>query len=761
MAGLAAAWMLLPFLAVHDGAAAPATITATPVVENIRTYRWGPPHRPHNLREITADFPYRPITESNYDDNWPHDRRPYEYLQDQNYGGYPIADDPYEVYKLENDWIEVWVIPSVGGRIHKFINKVTGSNEFYENPAGFKPAPWGLLKQSPTSGNPWWLGAGGTEFGWPVDEHGFTFYKPFTVAAVLDHPAGEPYVELHQYYEEDLAPGGSPQPRFRADIRIRVYDDSAAFEVRIDCTNQSGVTQPLHFWSNTQASPGPGNINWTPGSQANLDLKFVFPGDVDYMYDHNGWNNFVGGNPGGGFGWKVVGWPVHTNPSAPSPQSRDLSMYRVYADTGTGLIGLFVPDDFSATFQGIYNLAADEGFVKIVPEEIAPGIKTGLKLFHWGSQSDEPWIYGAYTDQSDGTISSYVELMSAPNRIFHNPANLSGERALYDPPEVDVPAGGTLSWTDTYYAPWGIGSFVHAAADVALNIEAPSSGTMGAAVPLTLGVYPVRNLLGGRLEVRIGGGFVYRSDPLHIGPGGAYAPFYDAVEPIVCADVATGLTEITMTYVFPGGRRESVSLPITILEAGDCDLDETIAFDSGDPDWSSMHQAGWGGAWALDYPAAGGVSGGYMRASRSVAGSNAAVELFAVEPGTSVNVAAWMRCPEHAENYWAEFAYKLGTDPAALTAANYDSSARSWTLVQKFGSAGGLPNGNGNVWTEYSANGIDVGSSTWIAVGVKLGSNPEGGPEVGWDEIRVRGDCPDGGPAPPCLDEMRSSMEVY
>ena len=761
IAAAAAAGLLLTLLAAPECAAAPAAITTTPVVENIRTYRYGPPHRPTNLQKISIVF-WDP-NPSDGDDGWPYDRGPYEYLQDQNYNGYPVADDPYDVYKLDNDWIEVWVVPALGGRIQKFVNKVTGNNEFYDNPAGFKPAPWGLLKQAPTSGNPWWIGGGGTEFGWPVDEHGFTFYKPFTVAAVLDHPGGASYVELHQYYEEDLEnpPGGDPEPRFRADIRIRVYDDSAAYEVRIDCTNQSGVTQPLHFWSNSQASPGPGNINWQPGSQANLDLKFVFPPNVSYMYDHNGWNNFVGGNPGGGFGWKVVDWPVHTNPSAPSPQSRDLSLYRVYADTGTGLIGLFVPDDFSATFQGVYNLEADEGFVKVVPGEIVPGIRTGLKLFHWGSQSDEPSIYLAYSDTSDGTISSYVELMSAPNRIFHNPANLNGERAVYNPPEVDVPAGQTLSWTDTYYAPWGIGSFVHAAAEVALNLEAPSSATLGAGIPLTLGVYPVKNIVGGRVEVRIGGGFVYNSGPMNIGPGGSYTPFYDAVEPIVCADVPAGPTEITMTYVFPGGRRESVTLPITIAEAGACDLDETIGFNGGDPGWDSMHQASWGGGWSLVYPTIGGVSGGYMRTSRSVAGSNGAVEFFPVTPGTTVNVSGWIRCPEHAENYWAEFAYKLATDLSELSAANFDSDGGSWTLVQKFGADGALPNGNGDAWTEYSTAGIDVGANTWIAIGVKLGSSPNSGPEVGWDELRAWGDCPNGGAVPPCLDARRSSMEVY
>ena len=435
-------------------------------------------------------------------------------------------------------------------------------------------------------------------------------------------------------------------------------------------------------------------------------------------------------------------------------------MYRVYGETGTGLIGLFVPDDFSATFQGVYNLEADEGFVKVVPGEIVPGVKTGLKLFHWGSQSDEPSIYLAYSDTSDGTISSYVELMSAPNRIFHNPANLNGERAVYNPPEVDVAAGQTLSWTDTYYAPWGIGSFVHAAADVALNLEAPASATLGAGIPLTLGAYPVKNVEGGRVEVRIGGGFVYNSGPMNMGPGGSYAPFYDAVEPIVCADVPTGATEIMMTCVFPGGRRESVSLPIVITEAGACDLDETISFDGGDPGWDSTHQAFWGGGWNLVYPTIGGVSGGYMRTSRSVAGSNTAVEFFPVTPETTVNVSGWIRCPGMPRTTGR-------SSPTSSPRIRRRRAPRTSTPTGPVGrwsrssGDGVLPNGNGDAWTEYSAAGIDTGANTWIAVGVKLGSSPNSGPEVGWDELRAWGDCPNGGTIPPCLDASRSSMEVY
>lgn len=704
------------------------------------------------MQQITATFT-----------QYPTQRWPYHYLVDQNYSGYPVADDPYDVYKLENDWIELWVIPSVGGRIQKLVNKVTGSNEMYENPAGFKPAPYGYLRQAQGVGSPWWIGGGGTEFSFPVDEHGFTFYKAFTVAAVSDHPGGAGYVELHQYYEEDMEnpPGGAAEPRFRVDIRIRVYDQSAAYEVLIDCENQSGATEPLHFWSNTQASPGPGNINWKAGSQANLNLKFVLPPDVSYLYDHNGWNNFVGGNPNGGDGWKVVDWPVHTNPSAPSPQTRDLSLYQHYAQDNTGLIGLFVPDDFGATFSGIYNLDADEGLAKVFPEEIVPGLKTGVKLFHWGSQSDEPWIYEGYTDTSDGTISSYVELFSGPNRIFHDPSNLAGERAIYNPPEINVAASQVISWTDTYYSPWGIGGFVYAAEEVALNLEAPAAATRGSTIPLTVGVYPVRRVTGGRVEIHIGDGYVYNSGPLDLGPGGAAVPHYDAIAPVVCAEVPVGPTQITLTYVFPDSRRQSVSLPITIAQEAPCDLDETITFDSGDPGWDDAHDAAWGQPWNLDYPASGGASGGYMRTSRSAAGSSTAVEHFSVAAGTTVNVSGWIRCPESAGNYWVELAYKLGTDPADMTAENMDSQGSTWTLVQKFAGAGGFPNGNGNAWTGYSAQGIGVGANTWLAVGVKHGSSPDAAPDVGWDEIHVWGDCPPDGDVPPCIAPYRSTMETY
>lgn len=151
------------------------------------------------------------------------------------------------------------------------------------------------------------------------------------------------------------------------------------------------------------------------------------------------------------------------------------------------------------------------------------------------------------------------------------------------------------------------------------------------------------------------------------------------------------------------------------------------------PAWTSTYDAGWGsaGAWAI---ASGGQAGTFLQGSRSTQGSSARVSVYTVPANTNITVAAYLRCPSHAGEYWMEFGYRLG----ANTAQNFDDNVSAWTLVKKFDNTGSNENGNGNTWTLYSAQ-LNTGSNTQISIGYKLGSFLGAAPTTGWDSLRVYG----------------------
>jgi len=55
--------------------------------------------------------------------------------------------------------------------------------------------------------------------------------------------------------------------------------------------------------------------------------------------------------------------------------------------------------------------------------------------------------------------------------------------------------------------------------------------------------------------------------------------------------------------------------------------------------------------------------------------------------------------------------------------------------VKEFTDTG--PNGNGDVWTQYSI-AFNSGANTQISVGFKLGASAGTGPVVKWDTLKIQ-----------------------
>lgn len=460
-------------------------------------------------------------------------------------GSPPRVNRDWEAVTLENDYIRVVVLPELGGRIYKFINKTTGNNQFYDNPEGIKRNPWGRMG--------WWMATGGIEFMGPWDEHGGAFYTRYN-----NHPSPSPG---KMYLMEDLPDGVkltmvfSEQgtfslTRWKTVIETFVPDDRAWFALTTTVTNESASTQPLMFWANAMISPGSGNMRHVVGSQHNLNQQIVFDQNVSQLFNHN--DN--AGELFWGNAWDTVQWPVHTGRwHGGNMRAIDISLVKNWYDFGLQYAGLFTKAGEQSTYFGQYSLQDNEGILKVFPAQIAPGITTGVKYWHWGSYSGA--ASGAFADGQ----TTYAELMTGPVRVFQEPTQCTlnphptGEQYY-----INRPAGSTLSWTDYYLTPRGIGTMVKGTRDVVLNLQVPATGEVGNPFPLKLGVYTTMPTNNARVTVDINGAVIYEETALDVGPATSPAPYYRETSPNAVGSAGPAVVTLTFRY---GDQSLSVSRP--------------------------------------------------------------------------------------------------------------------------------------------------------------------------------------------------------
>lgn len=190
--------------------------------------------------------------------------------------------------------------------------------------------------------------------------------------------------------------------------------------------------------------------------------------------------------------------------------------------------------------------------------------------------------------------------------------------------------------------------------------------------------------------------------------------------------LAVGTYNGTITISDPAASNNPQTIAVT-LTVNSALITVSEDFNSM-PAWSSSFDASWGGAaaWSI---VSGGQAGTALQAVRSNSGSSAKVRVYSISANSNYTISVWIKCPS-STSYWAECAYKLGSN----TAQDFDQNGGTWTMVKKFSDTG--TNGNGNVWTQYTLS-FNSGSSTQISVGFKLGSSPGNGPTVLWDTLRI------------------------
>jgi len=300
----------------------------------------------HNatVRELEKDFTTYPYSEPNPVANPTYI---YPYYRFDGFTNTPIQQK-WKVVELENDYIKLWVLPQLGGKIWTAIDKKDNRPFIYQNDA--------IKFRDIALRGPWT--SGGIEANFGIIGH-----TPGTAAPVdyivreNDDGSVSCLISLLDLITQT-----------RWNLEIRLPKDKAYFTTHAFWHNKTDADQPYYSWMNLAV-------------KAADDLKFIEPG-TNHLF-HDG---------------KSYSWPYDAE------HHRDLSYYK-QSDFG-GSQSYHITGVYSK-YWGAYYQNGDYGMIHYANRED----KVGKKIFLWGlSRSGAIWDKllndnaGQYTELQSGRL---------------------------------------------------------------------------------------------------------------------------------------------------------------------------------------------------------------------------------------------------------------------------------------------------------------------------------------------------------------------
>lgn len=268
------------------------------------------------------------------------------------------ADVDYEVYTLENEYVKTQVVPALGGKILRGLDKVGNYDFIYYNEV-VKPALVGIA-------GPWI--SGGIEFNWP-QHHRPTTYMPLE-AVLEENPDGGKTVWTGEV---------EPMNHMKGMAGITVDAGRSYIKAKVRVYNRTAQPQLFMWWANL-AVP------------VNDDYKTVFPPDCEWVNDHDR--------------RAVLEWPIakgvyKTARPYNFGDGTDLSCYSAVKVPSSYLISQGQSDmDYIAG----YDTGIRKGIATVANHHISPG----KKMWHWGIGDFGDMWCSNLTDENG----PYIELMT-------------------------------------------------------------------------------------------------------------------------------------------------------------------------------------------------------------------------------------------------------------------------------------------------------------------------------------------------------------
>lgn len=371
------------------------------------------------------------------------------------------TEKEWKTVHLENDFIELMILPEIGGRIHIGRDKINGYDFFYRQNV-IKPALVGLA-------GPWI--SGGVEFNWP-QHHRPATYMPVDVE-VEEHSDGSKTVWLSDH---------DPMCRMKGMHGVCLHPDKALVELKVRVYNRTPFVQTFLWWANVAAKVHEG-------------YQSFFPPDVTHVADHA--RRAISTYPlcdRTYYGVDYAGRAQHGVPRSEVPAAfvpahcskeersdeippyppNDLSWYaNIPVPTSYMCLGS------EKDFFGGYDHMAKAGLVHVANHHISPG----KKQWTWGNQE---FGYAWDRNLTDGD-GPYIELMAGvftdnqPDFSFLNP-------------------GETRTWSQFWYPIRMIGPVVEATSKAALSFRIEKQiATIGICVTEVFHHSTLQLLLSGRV----------------------------------------------------------------------------------------------------------------------------------------------------------------------------------------------------------------------------------------------------------------------
>ena len=260
-------------------------------------------------------------------------------------------DQTYKAVYLDNEYLELCILPELGGRIFSAMDK-TDQYEFFYRQHVIKPLLIGMTGA--------WI-AGGVEWNIP-DHHRATSLLPVDYTLVKN-PDGSRTAWVG---ETELSRG------LKWTVGLTVYPGRSYVEATVKIFNTTPFIHPFLYWANVSV-------------HCNETYQVIFPPNTQFGAQHakgefTSWP--VGSGMYGGFdrtGIDLSWWKNHPNPAS------------IFAWNFT--------DDFLAG----YDFGKDAGTVHVANHKVV----TGKKFFLWGNNAEARMWEKMFTE-TDG---QYLELM--------------------------------------------------------------------------------------------------------------------------------------------------------------------------------------------------------------------------------------------------------------------------------------------------------------------------------------------------------------
>ena len=262
-------------------------------------------------------------------------------------------DVVYRAVILENDYLYVMILPELGGRIQRALDKTNHYDFVYYNRV-IKPALVGLA-------GPWI--SGGIEFNWPQHHRPSTFMPvDYTFTENAD---GSVTVIIG---ETDRINGT------KGNAAMTLYPDKAYIKIKGRLFNPTDYPQTFLWWAN-------------PAVSVNGDTFSVFPPDVNAVMDH---------------GKRAVStFPIATGEYYKADYSAGVDISR-YKNIKVPTSYMAAHSDFD--FVGNFDEGRDAGLLHVADHHISPG----KKQWTWGC-GDFGRTWDRNLTDEDGP---YIELMT-------------------------------------------------------------------------------------------------------------------------------------------------------------------------------------------------------------------------------------------------------------------------------------------------------------------------------------------------------------